>query len=261
MRLTQRKIGVACAALAVLSLAIVPQAAAKRSPKIPTHAARGCSSLNSLVDAPDPLVRPFVPERLTPREGYLPGHTGLVVNTLFCEQTLVNGKDLGSAHMSVFWVLIEAPDGSRGDHLYEAWRLTDNRNLALALSRYGVRADLATISLETQPPTPAGAVTESAVEWDGGDSYSAAGIEPEADPTTYYTQPSAYTLWQLREGGLVKMPVVDNFIEPSNVTEVDGYFMAEPGSDFGTMIGAAQPTNHALFTDYEYDVEIFTGLK
>ncbi|HEV2757520.1 MAG TPA: hypothetical protein VG318_17285 [Actinomycetota bacterium] len=261
MRFRHGKLGVALAALAIATLALVPPAAAKRPPKAPAHGARGCSSLNSLVDAPDPLVRPFVPERFTPREGIYPGHIGLVVNTLFCDQVLVNGKSLGPAHMSVFWVLIEAPDGSRGDHLYEAWRLTDNRKLAVALARHGVRADLATITLETQPPTPLGAVTESEVQWDGGSSYSAAGIEPEADPTTYYTQPSAYTLWQLRDEGLVKMEVVDNFIEPSNVTEVDGYFMAEPGTEFAQMIGAAQPTNHALFTEYEYDVEITAGIK
>ena len=246
--------------LALAAVVLAPPAGAKR-PKVPTHGGRGCSMLNSLVDAPEPLVRPFVPERFTPAAGYLPGHIGLVVNTLKCDDATVNGKSFGPTHLSVFWVVVESPDGSAGDHLYEAWRLTDNRKLAHALARYGVRLDVAAVSLETQPPTPAGTITESAVDWDGGSSYSASGIEPAANVYEFVTQPYTYTLWQLGEEGLVKMPVFENFVEPSSWTEVDGHFTAEPGSEFAQMIGASQVTNHALFTDYEFDVEIFSGLK
>lgn len=178
-----------------------------------------------------------------------------------CDDVTVNGKSLGPAKISMFWVFVESPDGSAGDHLYEAWRLTDNRKLSAALARYGVRLQPADMTLETQPPTPLGTVTTADVKWDGGSSYSAAGIEPEADPTTYVTEPYTYTLWQYQEGNLVKMPIFENFIEPSDVTEVDGYFAAEPGSEFAQMIGAAQPTNHALFTGYEYDIEIIRGIS
>lgn len=252
----------AAAAVAALALAAVtaPPAVAARK-KVPTHGGRGCASLNSLVDSPAPLVEPFVPERFTPREGFYPGHIGLVVNIMRCEDVTVNGKSFGPASISMFWVLVESPDGTGGDHLYEAWRLTDNSRLAAALARYGVRLQPAEVTLDTQPPTPAGTVTDAAVVWDGGSSYSAAGIEPVANPWTFTTGPAAYTLWQLQEGELVKMPIFENFIEPSNVTEVDGYFAAEPGSDFALMIGAAQPTNHALFTDYEFDIEIVRGVS
>lgn len=253
------RLAAALVALVALTAVVAPPASARK--KTPVHGARGCSMLSSLVDSPAPLVDPFVPDQFTPKEGFYPGFTGLVVNTFSCEDVTVNRKSLGPAKFSVFWVLIESPDGSSGDHLYEAWRLTDNRKLSAALARYGVLAQSAEITLESQPPTPAGTATTSEVTWDGGSSYSAAGIEPEADPTTYYTVPYTYTLWQLQEGELVKMPVFENFEEPSNVTEVDGYFAAEPGSDFAVMIGAAQPTNHALFTEYEFDVEILRGVK
>lgn len=256
MRSTRtRMIAATVAATAVAATLTAPPAAAARK-RTPTHGARGCSALNSLVDAPAPLVEPFVPEQFTPREGFYPGFTGMVVNTFYCEDTLVNGKSFGPAHFSVFWILVEPPDGSAGDHLFEMWRLTDNRRLSVALARYGVRLQAAAMTLETQPPTPAGTVTTSDVTWDGGSSYSAAGIEPAVNPITYVTQPYSYTLWQLNDGELVKMPLFENFEEPSHVTEVDGYFAAEPGSDFARMIGGAQPTNHALFTDYEFDVEI-----
>lgn len=260
MRTFRRRFAAAALAAVVLAAIAAPPAVAGRK-KIATHGGRGCSALNSLVDAPEPLVAPFVPDRFTTREGFYPGHVGLVVNTLSCEEVTVNGKSLGPAHLSVFWVLIEAPDGSGGDHLYEAWRLTDNRKLSAALARHGVLAQTAEIMLDTQAPTPAGTPTTSEVTWDGGSSYSAAGVEPAVNPINYVTQPYTYTLWQLQEGALVKMPVFENFEEPSNVTEVDGYFAAEPGSDFATMIGAAQPTNHALFTDYEFDVEILRGVS
>ena len=254
MQRTRGRVAVAVAAAVVLGSVVAPSAAAKK--RVPAHGGRGCSMLSSLVDAPAPLVRPFVPERFTPRDGFYPGFTGMVVNTLQCSDVTVNGKSLGEAHISVFWVSVEAPDGSAGDHLYEVWRLTDSPKLSAALARYGIHLPAADVTLETQPPTPAGTVTTSEVTWDGGSSYSAAGIEPAADPVTYVTQPYTYTLWQLNEGKLVKMSVFENFEEPSNVTEVDGYFAAEPGSDFAVMIGAAQPTNHALFTDYEFDIEI-----
>lgn len=260
MRSTRTRLVTAVAALVALTAVVAPPAVAARK-RIPTHGGRGCTMLSSLVDSPTPLVDPFVPDRFTTKEGFYPGHTGLVVNTMSCDDVTVNGKSLGPAHLSVFWVLVEAPDGSAGDHLYEAWRLTDNRKLSAALARYGVLVQYADITLETQAPTPAGTPTTSEVAWDGGSSYSAAGVEPEADPTTYYTVPYTYTLWQLQDGKLVKMPVFENFEEPSNVTEVDGYFAAEPGSDFALMIGAAQPTNHALFTDYEFDAEIVRGVS
>lgn len=247
------------AAIALTALVAPPSVAARK--KVPTHGGRGCSMLSSLVDSPEPLVAPFVPDRFTMKDGFYPGFIGMVVNTMSCEDVTVNGKSLGPANLSVFWVLVESPDGSAGDHFYEAWRLTDNRKLSAALARYGVLVHSADITLETQAPTPAGTPTTSEVTWDGGSSYSAAGIEPEADPTTYFTVPFTYTLWQLQEGELVKMPVFENFEEPSNVTEVDGYFAAEPGSDFALMIGAAQPTNHALFTDYEFDAEIVRGIS
>ena len=253
MRLRRKSI--ALVTVLAVGAAIAPPAVAKRT-RVHTTGGRGCTMFNSLVDSPAPLVDPFVPDRFTPQDGFYPGFIGMVVNTMHCESVLVDGKDFGPAHLSVFWVLVESPDGSEGDHFYEAWRLTDNRKLAAALARYGVRLDSAAMTLETQPPTPAGTVTQSSVEWDGGSSYSAGGIEPEADPTSYYTLPYTYTLWQMREGGLVKLDVFENFEEPSNVTEVDGYFTAEPGSEFSQMIGGAQPTNHALFTDYEFDVEI-----
>lgn len=255
MRQTRSRLAaLGAAAIAVAALTAPPAAAARK--KLPTHGGRGCSSLNSLVDAPEPLVAPFVPDRFTTSEGYLPGHVGLVVNIMSCEDVTVNGKSLGPADISMFWVLVEAPDGSGGEHLFEAWRLTNNAKLSAALARHGVLAQTAGITLETQPPTPAGTLTTAEVAWDGGSSYSAAGVEPAVNPITYTTRPAAYTLWQLQEGRLVKMPIFDNFIEPSNVTEVDGYFAAEPGSDFATMIGGAQPTNHALFTEYEFDIEI-----
>lgn len=241
---------------AAMTIASIAAPVAHAGRKKVVHGGRGCSSLNSLVDSPAPLVDPFLPDRFTARDGFYPGFTGMVVNTMKCEDYTLNGKSFGPAGVSVFWILIESPDGSGGDHLYEAWRLTDNPKLSAALARYNVRMPAAGVTLDTQPPTPAGAVTTSEVTWDGGSSYSAAGLEPEADPTTYYTMASAYTLWQLNDGKLVKMSVFDNFEDPSNVTEVDGYFAAEPGSDFAVMIGAAQPTNHALFTDYEFDIEI-----
>ena len=254
----KRTTALIAASLIVTAVTGAAPAGAKRV-KVPTHGGRGCSMLNSLVDSPDPLVRPHVPDRFTTRSGYLPGHTGLVVNTLTCEDVTVNGKSFGPTNLSVFWVFVEAPDGSSGDHLYEAWRLTDNRRLAHALARYGVGLDVAGVSLETQPPTPAGTITESAVEWDGGSSYTASGIEPAAAVYDFVTQPYAYTLWQLNDGGLVTMPIVENFTEPSSWTEVDGHFTAEPGSPLAQMIGASQVTNHALFTDYEFDIEILTG--
>lgn len=243
-------------ALAAFVLTGMLAAPAPAKPKVPVYGATGCSMFNSLVDSPAPLVRPFVPEQFTPQDGFYPGFTGLVVNTLSCEDVTVDGKSLGPAHLSAFWVLVESPDGSSGDHLYEAWRLTDNVKLARALGRYGVRLQSADITLETQPPTPAGTMTASEVQWDGGSSYSAAGIEPAVNPYSYQTVPYAYTLWQLDDGKLVKMSVVENYEEPSAVTEVDGYFSAEPGSELATMIGQAQPTNHALFTDYEFEIEI-----
>lgn len=250
----RRRVAAATATLALVATLVAPPAAARK--KVPVHGGRGCTMLNSLVDAPEPLVAPFVPDRFTAKEGFYPGHIGLVVNTLKCDDVTVGGKSFGPASQSVFWVLVESPDGSAGDHLYEAWRLTDNRKLAAALARHGVLAQSAGITLETQAPTPAGTPTTSEVTWDGGSSYSAAGVEPAADPMTYVTQPYTYTLWQLQDGKLVKMPVFENFEEPSSWTEVEGYFAAEPGSDFAVMIGAAQPTNHALFTDYEYELEI-----
>lgn len=259
MKLPNKRLAAATAALVVLTALAAPPAAARK--KVPTHGGRGCTMLNSLVDAPAPLVEPFVPDRFTAKEGFYPGHIGLVVNTLKCEDVTVDGKSLGPANQSVFWVLVESPDGSAGDHLYEAWRLTDNDKLSAALAKHGVLAQAAGITLETQAATPAGTPTTSEVTWDGGSSYSAAGVEPAADPMTYVTQPYGYTLWQLQEGKLVKMPVFENFEEPSNWTEVEGYFAAEPGSDFAVMIGAAQPTNHALFTDYEYDLQIRRGVS
>jgi hypothetical protein len=255
MSSARNRVTAALAAALVLTVLVVPASAAGKK-KVPTHGGRGCSMLSSLVDAPAPLVEPFVPEQFTAREGFYPGHIGLVVNTMACRQVTVNGKSLGPAHVSVFWVSVESPDGTAGDHLFEAWRLTDNPKLSAALARHGVAVPSAEVTLETQPPTPAGTVTTSEVTWDGGSSYSAAGIEPVVNPWSYYTVPYTYTLWQLTEGKLVKMPVFENFEEPSTVTEVDGYFAADPGSDFARMIGGAQPTNHALFLDYEFDVEI-----
>lgn len=247
------------AALLLATLAATPAGAARK--KVPVHGGRACSMLNSLVDAPAPLVEPFVPERFTAMEGFYPGHIGLIVNIMHCEDTTLNGKSFGPANISMFWVLVESPDGSSGIHLYEAWRLTDNQRLSTALARYDVRLQPAEVTLETGAPTPAGTPTTAEVVWDGGSSYSAAGIEPIANPWTFTTGPASYTLWQLNDGKLVKMPSFENFIEPSSVTEVDGYFAPEPGSEFARMIGAAQPTNHFLFTDYEFDFEIVRGLS
>ena len=71
----RRLVTAVATALVLASLTAAPATAGRK--RTPTHGGRGCSMLSSAVDAPEPLVAPFVPDRFTTREGYLPGHVAL----------------------------------------------------------------------------------------------------------------------------------------------------------------------------------------
>ena len=112
-----------------------------------SYSALGCVEPVALVTVPRATLRLALPDPFRIRE-LAPGIVGLGVAVASCESISVAGREAGPGRFSDVGVMIESPDGSGGEHLYQLWQVSDHHDLVRLMSTVGMATDSADISFE-----------------------------------------------------------------------------------------------------------------
>lgn len=211
-------------------------------------AATGCERLGLLVPAEAAALRVWVPEEYV-IVGEDTTKALLVVTFLTCEGLAPGTNAPTPGSFSDVGVVIEAPDGSEGDHLYRIWQATDHFTTAAALQRFGlIEGFVPGTGVTVEAPVPLAASTASGlVPWAAAAYSGNATIAGPAAPDV----PRTETWWFEGFRGLV---TVTYEYTPASSASVAGDVSARVGSPMATFLGA--PTVPATGTLDAVDISI-----
>lgn len=184
--------GVAGAALAPVSAGAETPAG---SPGL-SYSASACVEPAALVTVPRTTLKLALPDPFRIRE-VAPGIAGLVVAVASCEAISVAGREAGPGRFSDVGVMIESPDGTGGEHLYQLWQVSDHHDLVRLMSTVGMATDSADISFEKTIGSAAGSVTSTLF-----DTYE---LSVFANPPESGTGTGSNTWWHDGSHGVVRV--------------------------------------------------------
>ncbi len=203
----------------------------------------GCREFLALMQVPVDNVRTFVPDNITILADAL-GETVFFAGVKSCDDVSLDGAPGAPGMISDVGVLIEAPDGSGGNHYYQLWMVSDHEAFVRGHEALGVWSGLAPTNYSEVEAGPGVAEVDWQVGWLEG-SYRADGTAGgvAGAPATDFTG------WHWGPQGLFR---IQKSFTYTHYAGGESEIVAVAGSPMQTLLGAVFKDGLALHNHYDH---------
>ncbi len=203
---------------------------------------KGCREFMAIIQVPVQNVREFVPDNITIL-GQETGETMFFAGLKACDEYSVNGALPQPGMVSDVGVLIEAPDGSDGNHYYQLWMASDHEDFVGAHEALGVWGGLAQTNYTETELAPQALEANAQIRWGEG-SYTIDGTSG-GSPSAPAAQ---FTGWP---GGSLGLFRVEKSFTYSHYAAGEGSVVGSSGSPMQSLLGTVYKDGAALHNHYD----------